>query len=297
VGRAAPDVNNCMLCNSRANEILHRGVRYGPTLQVRRCKRCGLVFLWPRPNREDLDEYYLGAYRGDYDETPVEERHRGDLDEARVRVRRLLPLLRPESKLFEVGCGSGAFLDAVIPYVGEVAGVEPDMPSRDWIVKVLRVSVGERVDAFRKGKEAFDFVVLFHVLEHITDPIDFLRGLKHLLKPTGKLIIEVPNVDDALVSVYETRAYVRFYYQKAHLYYFSPDTLAQVIEKAGFSVDVKGIQRYDLSNHIRWMLTGKGGGQGYYNDLFSSSANAAYADALIQGNRSDTLWAIAQLRR
>jgi SAM-dependent methyltransferase len=297
VGRAAPDVNNCMLCNSRANEILLRGVRYGPRLQVRRCRRCGLVFLWPRPNREDLDEYYLGAYRGDYDETPVAERHRGDLDEAYLRVRRLRQFLQSNMRLLEIGCGSGAFLDAVRPYVREIVGVEPDEASRQWIKKVLGVPVKERTDGVVREKKVFDLLVLFHALEHIPDPIDFLKSLRPLLKRDAKLVLEVPNVSDALLSIYQIPAYNRFYYQKAHLYYFSKDTLARVLYEAGFSATINGIQRYDLSNHIQWMLTGKPGGQGYYNNLFPASANASYADALIQAGRSDTLWAVGQLRR
>jgi SAM-dependent methyltransferase len=283
------------LCGSSRSEVIRRGVRHGPGIQVRRCNECGLHYLWPGPNKDELDEYYLGAYRDEYDEPSLEKRYRDDLGEARLRVSRLLPLFQANTRLLEIGCGSGGFLDAVLPYVGEAVGVEPDAASRDWIKERLGVSIRERIDEFRNRREAFDLVVLFHVLEHVVDPVDFLLGIKPLLKPTGKLVIEVPNVDDVLVSVYKIQAYLRFYYQKAHLYYFSVDTLAQVFKKALLSADMKGIQRYDLSNHIRWMLTGKPGGQGYYDDLLSVSANAAYADTLIQTGRSDTLWAVAQL--
>ena len=112
----------------------------------------------------------------------------------------------------------------------------------------------------------------------------------------GKLVVEVPNVDDALVSVYRVPAYVRFYYQKAHLYYFSRETLANTFALAGLEGSIEGVQRYDLSNHLRWMLTGEPGGQGYYDELLSPAVREAYADALIQSGHSDTLWGVAYRR-
>lgn len=226
----------------------------------------------------------------------MHERYRADLDEAHIRVRRLLSLLRSDTRLLELGYGSGAFLEAVRPYVGEVIGVEPDTASRDWIERQVRgVAVMERVTNVLHEAKQFDLVVLFHVLEHVSDPVCFLQSLRQLLRPNARLVIEVPNIDDVLVAVYQIPAYLRFYYQKAHLYYFSRDTLAIMLNQAGFDTTIEGIQRYDLSNHIRWMLTGQPGGQGYYNDILLPSVHAAYANALIRAGHSDTLRAIAQM--
>lgn len=286
---------NCILCGSSKSKLVQVGVRHAPQLQVRRCDRCGLVFLWPRPTEEELNRYYSALYREDYAEPPVQERYRADMDEARIRVRRLLPFLQSNTRLLEIGCGSGAFLDAVRPYVADALGVEPDAASRDWIEGRMGFTVMERVaDVLREAKP-FDLVVLFHVLEHVLDPVRFLQSLSQLLRSNGRLVVEVPNVDDVLVAVYQISAYLHFYYQKAHLYYFSRDTLSMTLNQAGFDATIKGIQRYDLSNHIRWMLTGQPGGQGYYNDILLPSVHAAYADAFIRAGHSDTLWAIAQV--
>ena len=289
------DHTSCMICQCTESVVVQVGVRHASDLQVRRCSRCGLVYLWPRPTKEKLDRYYTEFYHEDYAEPPVHERYRVDLDEARVRVRRLLPFLQPDTRLLEVGCGSGAFLHAVRPYVADLLGVEPDAASRDWIEGQLRLPVMERVaDVLRQAKP-FDLVVLFHVLEHVPDPVRFLRSLSQLLGLDGRLVVEVPNVDDVLVAAYQIPAYLRFYYQKAHLYYFSMDTLTVTLNQAGFNATIKGIQRYDLNNHIQWMLTGQPGGQDYYNDILLPSVHAAYADALIRAGHSDTLWAIAQV--
>lgn len=284
----------CTLCGCNETMRLQVGVRNGPNTEVRRCSGCGFVCLWPLPAEEELDTYYAELYRDDYAEPPVDERYRADLDEARVRVRRLLPLLRPETRVLEVGCGSGAFIDSARPYVAEVWGVEPDAASRDWIERRLGLSVRERVADVLSEAGSFDLVILLHVLEHVLDPVGFLQNLGKLLRGEARLVVEVPNVDDMLVAGYQVPAYLRFYYQKAHLYYFSEKTLSTALDKAGLEATIEHVQRYDLSNHIRWMLSGEPDGQGCYGDVLPPLVNEAYAGALVRAGRSDTLWAIAR---
>jgi len=284
----------CVLCGSPRSISVLAGVRYASEAEVRRCADCGLVFPRPRPTAEELADYYAEPYRKEYNEPPMLERYRADLDEARARVRLLLPLLRPDSRLIEIGSGSGAFLEAVRPYVGEVTGVEPDAPSRDWIAGKLGLPAVDKVAALSRQGKTCDTMVLFHVLEHVLHPVEFLRSLSPLLEKRGRLVVEVPNVGDALVAVYAVPAYLSFYYQKAHLYYFSKVTLGKALKDAGFAGVIEHIQRYDLSNHFHWMLTGRPGGQGCYSDILSPSACAAYAEGLIRAGHSDTLWAVVQ---
>jgi 2-polyprenyl-3-methyl-5-hydroxy-6-metoxy-1,4-benzoquinol methylase len=284
----------CTLCGASESSLLQIGVRHAQEVEVRRCTTCDLVFLSPQPSEEELEFYYSTLYREDYRLTQVEERHKNDLEKAYLRVQRLLPRLKPETRLLEVGSGSGAFLDAVRPYVKEVIGVEPDSATRRWIEQTLGFQVLEKIPEDGSETEGFDVVVSFHVLEHVPAPLDFLAGLKKVLKPGGEFVVEVPNVDDVLVGVYQVPSYLQFYFQKAHLYYFSRKTLALALEKAGYHATISGIQRYDLSNHIRWMLSGQPGGQGYYGDILAPAVQAAYAEALISSGHSDTLWGVAR---
>jgi O-methyltransferase involved in polyketide biosynthesis len=131
------------------------------------------------------------------------------------------------------------------------------------------------------------------VLEHVREPTRFLAQLAERLAPGGRLVVEVPNVDDALVRLYEIPAYRRFYYQKAHLWYFSASTLAEVLSQAGLTAEVAGVQRYDLSNHLRWAISGASGGSGFYSSVLTPDVDAAYADALTRAGHADTLWATA----
>ena len=285
------------LCGSSESIILRTGVRYDPALQIRECKKCGLIYLWPRPGEEELLSYYQSEYRKEYDnDSPHDIRFRSDTEEARIRVSRLTGLLSGEKSLLELGSGSGAFLNAASIYAKNVTGVEPDRKTREWIISRCGFRVVGELSELKQKVEKFDLVVLFHALEHMVNPIEFCKSLKGVIKPTGHLIIEVPNIDDALVSLYKIKSYIDFYYQKAHLFYFSSATLKWVLDQAGYNSDIVGVQRYDLSNHIRWMLDGKPGGKGYYHNIFLQSTNQSYADSLIRSGYADTLWAIARLK-
>src|SRR5262249_19128645 len=150
----------------------------------------------------------------DYEEPPIERRFLVDLEDARLRVERLLPLLDRDTSILEIGSGSGAFLDCVHPHAGAVVGIEPENEARAWISWRGTAPVVPGVDDV--AGRSFDIVVLFHVLEHVREPVPFLERLGRLLAPAGRLVVEVPNVDDALVALYRTGAYLAFYFQKAH---------------------------------------------------------------------------------
>ena len=49
----------------------------------------------------------------------------------------------------------------------------------------------------------YDYITMFHVLEHIPNSIEVLKKLKKLLKPKGKLIIEIPHAKDILFNINE----------------------------------------------------------------------------------------------
>jgi SAM-dependent methyltransferase len=143
------------------------------------------------------------------------------------------------------------------------------------------------------GDSQFDRVFMFFLLEHIGDPVTFLHEVNRVLKPGGMLFIVVPNVDDALMKLYDIPAFKPFYFTPAHQYYYSRETLTRMLEKAGMNnVSLFPRQRYDLSNHMHWMMNGKPGGAGRYNAVFSKELLAEYGKNLEDHFLCDTLFAV-----
>lgn len=279
----------CPLCREANYKLCKQGVRHAEDVDVHECLGCGLVYLWPQPSDERLAAFYTNEYRNVYDDPTPAERHGTDMPEASQRVDRLKPILSQRARVLEIGSGSCAFLKSISAHVGEVVGVEPDQATRAWFSTVSAIHVYHDLDEVPVAG-GFDFIVLFHVLEHLSDPVSFLKQLEGRLNVGGRIVVEVPNVDDALMSLYGVEAFTEFYFSIAHLTYFSPKTLHRCACEAGLIGEVTGVQRYDLSNHIHWALSNAPGGQEMYSAVIKDDTNQSYARDLAANGKSDTLW-------
>lgn len=256
------------------------------------CDGCELTYLWPQPDAETLAAFYAAEYRDLYEDPSPAERHEQDLAEARERVSRVEPLVSGGERLLEIGSGSFAFLKSIAPAVGSVLGIEPDDRTRAWFAEVSDLRSLPNIDALTADDGPFDLIVMFHVLEHLPNPVEYLTHLRSLLSPEGRIMVEVPNADDALISLYGIDAFRHFYYSIAHLTYFNPPSLKHCAQAAGLEGTITGIQRYDLSNHLFWAQHGRPGGQAAHADVIGAETNQSYARDLIRANKSDTLWGV-----
>ena len=236
-------------------------------------------------------EFYEKTYRTTYNNQNAEGIWEASLPEAKKRVLKFMDLYSKYSRILEIGCASGYFLFEVKEHVKSVMGVEL---TKDYVEFARGKGLDVRESLNEVPDNSFDLVFMFHVLEHIDDPIHFLKELKEKLSPTGKLIIEVPNVDDVLVSVYKIKNHLDFYWEIAHNYYFSKHSLKCVLDQAGYQSVIFPLQRYDLSNHMYWMQFGKPGGQGYYNSIFTPTLLAEYEKCLKDKFICDTIYAVAE---
>ena len=284
----------CYLCGSTDCSKIHDAIRYNFPPRPFRCNQCGLVFLYPRMSPDKEKEFYEKEYRSKYEIYKAEELWNKYIAETKQRVARFINLYTKETRLLEIGCASGFFLSEVKSRVGSVTGVEL---TKDYVVYARSRGLDIKETLEEIPDNAYDLIFMFHVLEHITDPIDYLRHLKQKLSPNGKLIIEVPNVDDILISMYKIKNHLDFYWEIAHNFYFSKDTLGTVLQRAGYVYDIFPLERYDLSNHMYWMLYGKPGGKGFFKEIFSKDLLEEYEKCLKNQFLCDTIYAIAQKRQ
>jgi len=96
-------------------------------------------------------------------------------------------------------------------------------------------------------KESFDLIVGWMVLEHLHDPIGGLIKLSEWAKPGAWLVLSVPNVESLEFRLFKQRWYPL--HLPNHLYHFTPETLEQVLNAGGWSLDAVHHQRV-LSNLI-----------------------------------------------
>ncbi len=273
---------NCYLCQSSAFNIRKGKVRDAPDLQILECGNCGFVAL------SSLTHIQPGFYEqsGMHGAVPVAiEAWLKDTEwDDQRRFDMLKPML-PNKKILDFGSGAGGFLGKAQRLAMSVAGIELEQRVREhW---AGRIAIHPDVESAGGG---YDLITAFHVVEHLSDPRSMLKTLAKMLAGNGRIVIEVPNSEDALLTLYDSDAFQRFTYWSQHLFLFNAETLRRLAEQAGLRiVTIQQYQRYPLSNHLHWLSQGGPGGHQKWPFLDSPELKAAYANALAAMGRCDTL--------
>jgi SAM-dependent methyltransferase len=135
--------------------------------------------------------------------------------------------LPSKGRMLDVGCGNGASLRAFSCLRPDwtLIGTELSDKYKAQVESISGVEAMLSTDPSKIPGE-FDLVSLVHVLEHIPDPVAYLKGLRSRLKPDGLLLIEVPdhssNPFDLMIADHST--------------HFSLDLLSRVVAAAGYEV-------------------------------------------------------------
>ncbi len=280
-------IRECYLCGNDNIIKIHTGTRGNKDIDVLRCPKCGLVFLSDFP--KNVDELYENSGMRKGQEQDIRKiRIDADADDNR---RFLMTKEKIANKVvLDFGCGAGGYLDKAVSVAQSVYGIELEKCMRDYLCDKGITCFGSLNLAEKELEGKVDIITMWHVIEHLEDPIGLLKKLKGLLKPNGKIIIETPNAEDALLSQYKCDAFADFTYWECHLYLFTNATIRTVIENAGLRmIAQKQIQRYPLANHLYWLTNGKPGGHKEWGIMNEAEVNNAYAKLLASMGCADTL--------
>ncbi len=214
----------CPVCGSPAPST----ERFRP-VALRRCASCGLLFAADLPGdagRIYADDAYAAQRMDDHT-----RRRRHD---AERRVRWTRARVRG-ARLLEVGAGTGFFLARAVADGFDAIGVEPSDLSASFARTRLGVDVRTGyLDTADLPEREFDAVCMWHVLEHAADPVGLLRDVRARLRPGGRLVIEVPNIES--VGARLRRGSWAHLDPGAHVCHFAPGSLTAALERAGFAV-------------------------------------------------------------
>lgn len=225
-----------------------------------------------------------------------EELKGSSLDKDR-RVKAIKNLVDENSvnSILDFGCGAGEMLEVFSSNLKiEIMGLEPETNARVE-AQNRGFEVLKSISEFVNNSQKFDLVTLFHVIEHLYDPINILIELKNIMASGGVLIIETPNSQDALISLYESDAFRNFTYWSHHPYLYSNKSIEILLQSAGYEILLNsGVQRYSLNNHIYWLSKGQPGGHEVWENLFNMEVLEAYNQNLVHNKTQDTLWIVAR---
>lgn len=208
-----------------------------------------------------MRDYYRKQYRIEHDfvlnrKLTPEERFKMIRPLQDVRAYLFKRIIPKGSTVLEVGCSSGYFLDAIHDDY-TVFGNEWNPEDAEYVRRVGGIPCDESdlKDAF-PGKK-FTCIAGFHVLEHQPDPVAWLQTAKSRLIGGGWIYLEVPNLDDALLSIYNLPSFRDFFYREPHLLYFNMQSLGMLFGAVALEGRVTLKQDYSFWNHLNWLMTGK----------------------------------------
>lgn len=221
------------------------------TFRLVRCRRCGLIYLNPQPTREELRKYYPNDYHAykplSSVSSPFErlDRYYGIDKRCRAVVKRLK---ERKGRVLDIGCATGEFLYSMRRYGNwELYGVEPNVEAAMYARNVLglNVFIGTLFEA-QYPNAFFDVVTLWNVLEHLHYPLLTLREIARIIKPSGLLVISIPNPESI-----EARIFGRYWAgfdAPRHLFIYPLSTLKKALDLVGF--DVKKVRSFTGRYHV-----------------------------------------------
>jgi len=281
----------CYLCGSTEFKIRPGSVRDRPELEIFECASCGLVFLSSFDHIKD--GFYENSEMHGKDVLDIQTWTRETEWDDERRFQYLKSVL-PNQKLLDFGCGAGGFLLKAQNLAATTHGVEPE-------TRLNRYYESHGLTVFQKLSDipsdirergGYDILTMFHVLEHVPDPKAILSELAEILANGGQIIVEVPNADDALLTLYQCEPFSNFTYWGCHLFLFTAKTLKMLFSQVNLKVNyIKQIQRYPLANHFYWLADGKPGGHQKWHFLNSPELHVAYEKQLAAIGKCDTILA------
>jgi 2-polyprenyl-3-methyl-5-hydroxy-6-metoxy-1,4-benzoquinol methylase len=212
----------------------------GRDFDIVECDDCGFRFTNPRPNEDEIGQYYESE-----DYTPHQEASQGlintlyrwvQLYTLRSKRRLIASLVAdPPGRLLDFGCGMGEFLDLCQSKGWAARGLEPDPDAQKVAAEQYGLTVEDpgRIQEFPPNH--FDVITLWHVLEHVPRLSETVEQLKRALAPTGTLVVAVPNCSSFDAHYYGE--HWAAYDVPRHLYHFRPNDVRRLFGQHGMTVD------------------------------------------------------------
>jgi len=146
------------------------------------CRSCGLQYFIPISSGDSRFYEELSKSPSFYDQ------NKWEFDYV------LKKQLRPTDRVLDVGCGEGSFLRKIHGHIREAIGIDTN-PAAVKRAKCegLEVNLADLYTFSKQHNESFDTVCCFHVVEHLSKVIPFLRAAIDCLKDNGRLVLSVPN--------------------------------------------------------------------------------------------------------
>lgn len=195
-----------------------------------------MLITSPQPNENDLGKYYESE-----DYISHTDNKRSLFEKAyhivkNIALKNKLNLINSENpqkgRILDIGAGTGDFLLTAKENGWDTVGVEPSDRAKSIAIKKGISFVGKISEL---ENNSFDVITMWHVLEHVPNLELQIQELKRLLKPTGTLIVAVPNFKSFDANHYKT--FWAAYDVPIHFWHFSKKAIQSLFEKVDMRLE------------------------------------------------------------
>jgi len=253
---AAAPREGCWICGSReSHEFLAErlpaemtpdivkisDLHFGCTARLLQCTACGFIYADLESARA-IEKLYADMTDPTYGELAEVRKH------SHRKLLQRIQEIKPEARtLLDVGAAMGEFCIEAQRVGFRVEGIEPSA----WAVAEAqrRYGVSLRQGYFPhpdlEGKQ-FDVITMRDVVEHVSNPIEFLAAAGRRLAPNGLLVLITPDVGSWAPRIFARRWW---HFRPAHVGYFTQQTLAAALGRAGLTLEAR-------EPYSRWLPLG-----------------------------------------
>ena len=233
---------NCPVCASENIQPLFSVLDHTVSKKafgICHCCKCTARFTQDVPTADEIGAYYRS---GDY--ISHSDTKKGFINSLYhlVRKRTLQSKRRMiinesgrlTGEVLDIGCGTGAFLNAMQLAGWGITGLEPDENAAKKAGELYHIKTWEPEKLFELEPSSYHAITMWHVLEHVHDLHAYVKQLAAMLAPGGKLFIAVPNYTSHDAAVYKQDWAA--YDVPRHLYHFSPQSMELLINEHGLKL-------------------------------------------------------------
>jgi len=213
-----------------------------------RCSNCSLVQIRPFPGIQKRTSFY--SYKNPI--TYAEKKNKQIYFISKIPFGSLLlqkytegcyqnryekiVKLQKNGRILDIGCGDGYFLRKFPKKSWQISGVELNKNlAKDAQKKTpYGTIVTKAIESVSFKKNSFDIVTLWHVFEHLHNPLIILKSIRHIIAPQGYLVIEVPHGNSIYKDLFSKQWQLLLLPQ--HLFFWTKKSITKALNETGFEI-------------------------------------------------------------
>ena len=287
-------MEKCRICGSSSIAVIYDdyirdgglGTLTKEKFKMYQCEQCETI--WHTKIEDSLAYYQSTEYRQKLENAvDIESYYRAHDKEVLEKLQYTGTDIYRNKVVADIGCGGGSFLDFISGAADAVIAIEPSSAYRMELSMKKYHVFPYASGAIKEWEGKVDVVTSFDVIEHVDDPVEFMRDVYGLLKSGGKAVIgtpsECPVMRRLLGNIYEKK--LLFSYQ--HPWILSKESFRICCKQAGFAeIRIESKQRYGMSNMISWLIEKTAKGHCHY-EFVTETLDNAYKKQLEEMDNGD----------